>query len=137
MFCRNNLKEPLFAFITDQSIQTNPPSIKTVEISKATQRVRNLLAQLNIHLELGADKRTGTLQVQDVQGVLQDGGKVRVYAAIRAVGFSRQDAERLTLVALHDTGELPRSEWSFQDFVKFNIKGDRKLIGLAMRNCVD
>jgi hypothetical protein len=61
-----------------------------------------------------------------------------VYAVVRAVGFDRQDAVRLTRVALEDdNGGLARAEWTFQDFVKFNIKGDRKLIGLAMRNCVD
>jgi hypothetical protein len=137
MFCRNSLSEPLFAFITDQSAQTNAATTKTTETNSAIDHVRALLSQLNMHFEVGSVKRTATFQVEDVQGALQDQGKVRVYAVIRAVGFNRQDAERLTRVSLVDSGDLARSEWTFQDFVKFTIKGDKKLIRLAMKNCVD
>jgi hypothetical protein len=137
MFCKTKYKEPIFTFITDQLVQSVALTTKVVEISKATQRVKNLLTQLNIRLELGPDKRTGAFQVEDLQGFLQDSGSVRVYAALRPIGLGRQEAERLTRVALQDSGDLPRSEWTFQDSVKFNINGDRKLIGLAMRNCVE
>jgi hypothetical protein len=59
------------------------------------------------------------------------------YAAVRPNGFTRQNADKLTRVTLEDNGDLARSDWTFQDFVKFNIRGDRKLINLAMRNCVE
>jgi hypothetical protein len=62
---------------------------------------------------------------------------VRVYAAVRPNGFIRQNADKLTRVALEDNGNLSRAQSTFQDFVKFKIQGDRKLISLAMRNCVE
>jgi hypothetical protein len=134
MFCKNNINEPLFVFVTDR---LSPASEKTIAISRTTEQLRGVLSYLNIHLELGRDKRTNLFQVIDVQSVPQDQDKIRTYAVVRPIGFNRQDTERLTRVALQDNGELARSEWTFQDFTKFNIKGDRKLIGLAMRNCVD
>jgi hypothetical protein len=85
----------------------------------------------------GSNPWTEKLEIQDVQGFTQKNDVVRVYAAVRPNGFNRQNADKLTRVALQDNGDLARSEWTFQDFVKFNIQGDRKLISLAMRNCVE
>jgi hypothetical protein len=135
MFCKNNINEPLFAFVTDELAPPFIPSEKT--LAWATEGLREELSHVNLHLELGLDKRTNAFQVMDVQGVPQDQRKVRTYAVVRAIGSNRQDAERITRVALEDNGTLSRAGWTFQDFTKFNIKGDKRLIGLAMRNCVD
>jgi hypothetical protein len=42
IFCRSNLKEPLFAFITDQTVQAGTPAAK---IGAATNQVRSLLSR--------------------------------------------------------------------------------------------
>jgi hypothetical protein len=99
--------------------------------------VTSLLSRMNIVLATGANPWAGPFQIQDVQGFAQKDDTVRVYAAIRPAGFNRQNADKLLRVALQDNSNLARSEWTFQDFVKFNIQGDRKLISLAMRNYVD
>jgi hypothetical protein len=137
MFCKNGLKEPLFAFITDQAVRTDRRLTAATKISAATDQVRSLLSHMNIALAAGPDKWAGAFEVQEISGL--DGGddKVRVYAVVRPIGFGRQYAERLSRVTLSDNGGLARAEWPFQDFVKFSIQGDRKLIGLTMRNCID
>jgi hypothetical protein len=137
IFCKNNIDEPFFTFVTDQLTSPSGSSEKSTAITRATEQLRDVFGHLNIYLELGLDKRTKSLQVMDVQGVQKDQNKIRTYAVVRAIGFNRQDAEQLTRVALQDKGDLARSEWTFQDFTKFNIGGDRKLIGVAMRNCPD
>jgi hypothetical protein len=138
MFCMTNVKEPLFAFVTDHSFQEPFSPGMSIEIKKAEAVVRNLLGVLNISLQLGSDKLPDTaFQIQDVQGIVQGKDTVRVFAVVRAIGFVRQDAERLTRVALVDNGNLGRLLWKFQDWVKFRIQGDPRLIRLAMKNCVD
>jgi hypothetical protein len=137
MFCKKNLNEPLFAFITDQTVPLDQTAGAAIRINSATDHVRNLLSRMNIVLSAGPDKSTGAFQVQEVQGVARSDDKVRVYAVVRPGGFSHVNTDKLTRVALEDGGDLARSEWTFQDFVKFNLQGDRKLIGLAMRNCTD
>ena len=97
----------------------------------------NLLSRMNIVLVTGTPSWAGPFQIKDVQGFAQKDEVVRVYAAVRPNGFNRQNADKLTRVALEDNGDLATSEWTFQDFVKFNIQGDRKLINLAMRNYVE
>ena len=96
MFCRNSINEPLLVFVTDQLTSASTSSEKTIAITRATEDLREVLSQLNIHLELGLDKRTTMFQVIDIQNVAQDQGKIRGYAVVRPIGFSRQDAERLT-----------------------------------------
>jgi hypothetical protein len=131
IFCQGNVREPLFAFITDTASQEISPA-------GAAEHVRDVLKLMNMNLELGTERRAGTtFQIQDVQGIVQSRNKIRVSAVTRASGLARQDAERLTRVALEDNGALARSDWTFQDVVKFKIQGDRKLIKLAMKNCVD
>jgi len=131
MFCQGNAREPLFAFITDSPYQG-------LSGAAAAERVRYVLNRMNISFEFGSEKRVGTaFQIQDVQGIGQAKGKIQVSAIIRASALTRQDAERLTRVALQDGGELARSDWTFQDVVKFRIQGDHKLIRLAMKNCVE
>jgi hypothetical protein len=123
IFCQTPVKDPLFTFITVPGL--------------APDRVASILSRMNIELGFGSDRRSLPLQVlPDVQGVEQKDG-VRVFALVRAIGFARPDAERLTRVALVDNGGLGRSDWTFQDSVKFRIQGDHRLIGLAMKNCVD
>jgi hypothetical protein len=134
IFCRSNLKEPLFAFITDQTVE---PGTLATKIGAATNQVRSLLSRMNITLTAGSQKWASAFEVQEIRGLDRGEDKVRVYAVVRPAGFGRQNAEGLSRVALNDNGGLARAEWSFQDFVKFSVQGDRKLIGLAMRNCVD
>jgi hypothetical protein len=135
IFCRARIKEPLFAFITDWPVQSGPPAAR---VAVATDRVRALLGRLNITLLTGpkAEPWTSSFEVHEITGV-DRGDKVRVYTVVRPNGFSRQNAESLLSAALTDDGNLARADWSFQDLVKFKLQGDRKLIGLAMRNCVD
>lgn len=127
MFCQNGVTEPLFAVITDHK----------GEIAEATAYVRTLFSRMKVTFEFGTDKRLGTpFQVQDVQALMQSADIVRVFAVVRAIGLGRNEMERLTRVALEDNGNLSRAGVSAQDFVKFRITGDRRLLGLAMKNCV-
>jgi len=136
LFCQNNVREPLFAFITDVRAPSDRDT-KT-QIKSALDYVRGLLDRLNINLEFGPGVRsTNKFQLHDLQGSAQGKNGVRVFAVVGPVGFSRQDAERLTRVSLQDSGTLARADWTFQDIVKFQILGDRRLIRLAMKNCVD
>ena len=97
-----------------------------------------IVDQMNIVLDVGTTKPLlFQSQIQHVEAKLAGNNSISVTTVLRPVGFARQDAERLTRVALQDSGNLPRSEWSFQDIVKFRVQGDHKLIGLAMRNCVE
>ncbi len=132
MFCQGNVREAaLLAFITDSTSGG-------LSATAATEHVRDVLKRMNISLEFGSEKRAGAaFQIQDVKGTMQAQGKIRVFAVIRPSALARQEAERLTRVALQDNGELARSDWTFQDVVKFRIQGDHKLIRLAMKNCVD
>jgi hypothetical protein len=136
MFCKSGVKEPIFTFITDQVISKDVPRPEG-PIASAKDYVTQMLSSLNIVLTAGASPWTGQFQVQDVQAFAQNDDIVRVFAAVRPNGFNRQTADKLTRVALEDNGNLGRAQWTFQDFVKFKIQGDRKLIGLAMRNCVE
>jgi hypothetical protein len=132
--CQKGLNEPIFAFITDSRF---PSAAIKDQIKMAVDYTGNLLQRMNMEFELGSEKRAATaFKIHDIQAVPQGNGIVRVFAAVRAVGLSFQDMERLSRVALVDNGRLPRSEWTTQDFLKFRIQGDRRLIGLAMRNCV-
>lgn len=139
IFCKNNVKEPLFTFIfmIDQTITRNGPGAISDPIAAAKEYVTNLLSGMNIVLSTETSPLTGEFQIQDVQGFAEKDGVIRIFAALRPIGFNRQNADKLTRVALQDNGNLARSEWTFQDFAKFNIHGDRKLISLAMRNCID
>jgi hypothetical protein len=134
MFCKNGLKEPVFTFITDQVILKEAPHPEG-PAAFARDYVTRILSGLNIVLTVGANQWRGQFQIQDIQAFSQRDDVVRVYAAVRPNGFNRQNADKLTRVALE--GDLARSDMTFQDFVKFNIRGDRKLINLAMRNCVE
>ncbi len=127
IFCQNGVSEPLFAFISDHR----------GGITEAISHVRDLLGRMKFSFEYGSDKSLeAQFQVADLQGLVQDTNVVRVFAVVRPMGLGRSQAERLTRVALEDNGTMSRAEMTEQDFVKFRITGDRRLIGLAMRNCV-
>ncbi len=137
MFCKSGIKEPLFTFITNHTITKSNSGTGPNSISIAKDRVTDVLSRMNIALAMGPTEWQGRFQIQDIHGVALENDKVRVYVAVRPIGFNRQNADRLTRVALQDNGDLSRADWTFQDFVKFNIKGDRRLISIAMRNCVE
>jgi hypothetical protein len=127
IFCKNGMSEPLFAFITDHQ----------GAVAEATGDFRRLLSGMKITFEFGSGKPLETpFQVADLQGLARSTNVVRVFAVVRAMGLQRDQAERLTRVALEDNGNISRAETPNQDFVKFRITGDRRLIGLAMKNCV-
>jgi hypothetical protein len=139
IFCQNGVQEPLFTFVMDDPFQS-PLAGTSVDsqIKIARDQVLNTLSRMVMTFELESGRRPpAAFHVQDMQGVRQSNGKIRIFAALRSIGFVRQEAERLTRVALKDNGDLSRSEWTFQDIVKFRIKGDHKLLRLAMKNCVD
>ena len=136
MFCQNNAKEPLFTFITN--FNTPATLSESSQIKMATDYIKRIFGSLTLALEFGSGKPTvSAFRVDDVQGAVQAKNTVRVSSVIRATGLARADAERLSRVSLSDNGDLARSEWTFQDSVKFKIQGDSRLIGLAMKNCVD
>jgi hypothetical protein len=118
----------MLTFITDHPESTNAQA--TID------HIRGMLSEMTMTIELGSTERPPMpFIIQDIQGTVQ-GSSIRVFAAIHASGLTRQEADKLTKVRL--TGDdLARSEMTFQDFVKFKIKGDNRLIRLAMRNCVN
>ena len=108
LFCKNAIKEPLLAFITDHPFQKTASAISPEnEIKAATERVRGLLTRMNLNFELGSDKRLSVpAQIQDVEGIRQGKDVARVFAVIRGTGLGREDAERFTRVALGHNGNV-------------------------------
>ena len=138
IFFRKSVNEPLFVFITYLPIQTEAIASGQSNVEPARERIKSLLSKMNLAINLDQGKPIVTaLQVQEIQGALHGNSSVRVFAVVRATNLARQDADRLSRVALQDNGDLSRSEWTFQDIVKFRIEGDRKLLRLAMNNCTD
>jgi hypothetical protein len=138
LFCRSTLKEPLLAIITDfpYVAYSSPP--RAEEVQHARDSVSSLLGSLTLTLDLGTERRTGLrFDVLDVRAAADDKGGARVTSLLRPRGFPREDAEKLTRVRLVDDDTLARVFWTFQDVAQFRINGDRRLIGIAMQNCVD
>jgi predicted SnoaL-like aldol condensation-catalyzing enzyme len=138
IFCQSNVKEPLFAFITNYSLRVTSTHVKSSPITAATDYMRRMLGYLALTLDFGSNTPTmSAFQIHDVQGAVQAKDTVRVSAVLRATHLARQDVEKIARVSLNDNGELSRADWSLQDIVKFKVQGDRRLIRLAMKSCVD
>jgi hypothetical protein len=97
MFCQHNIKEPLFAFITNYDLQrASIGPVETEAAGKATDYVRRMLGFLTLDLDFGSGQPVlSSFQIYDIQGVMQTKSTVRVFAVLRAMGLARQNAERL------------------------------------------
>lgn len=93
--------------------------------------------------------RTGLTIMQHTGGTLNH--RIKIDAVVFPKGESsddvfivvtspltrRQDVDNYRWIGMINAGELARSHWSVQDELKFELKGDRRLIKLAMKNCLE
>ena len=71
LFCQNNVREPLFTFITDVQVPSDRDT--KAQIKWALDYVRDLLDHLNISVEFGSDVRPADkFQVHDLQGLRRE-----------------------------------------------------------------
>jgi hypothetical protein len=137
IFCKKGVDEPFLVFVVDSSVL----GVHVPENSEAKsifiEEARSLLSRMVLSLELEHEKIPSLRFATEEVKAVKSGDTMQVYNVVRALGISRDKMRSLRGVALVDAGDLARAEWTFQDFVKFQIKGDSRLVQLAMRNCVD
>ena len=137
LFCQNGLREPVLAFVYDLPPTTSPGGVRS-NTTEAVKSLQDVLPYLDLSLQFGTAKREAVpYKVQELTGTPQDGGGTRVSLAVLPARVSRQDMEKLTRVAFTVNGDASRAYWSAADNLRFRIKGDRRLVRLAMNNCVN
>lgn len=138
IFCRDGIKEPIFSFIVERSLAITTQSLPNADQIKkhSIESIRDLLSRLDFSYGIGSEGTSSSFQIDGIHADLKTDSTVRIFAAIRTDQVTRELVEKLTHVKLVDNGDLARAEWTVQDFLKFRIVGDRRLIRLAMKNCV-
>lgn len=137
LFCQNGLREPVLAFVYDVPPTSVPGGGIRSNAAEGVKWLQDVLPYLELSLQFGAAKQEGVpYKVQELTGTPRKDGGTRISLAVLPAKVSRQDMEKLTRVAFTVNGDASRAQWSAADNLRFRIKGDRRLVRLAMNNCV-